>query len=141
VRAFRCQSEQRITKECDVDHKHLVLVWLSIRSMVKVLFSMHYLLQKPMSLNNLLMVDQDVINWQSWATQQKKRINSIQFVERRFQLNSIQFTHFWKKFQFNSTEFIDVIKCLTIQFNSIHRSFQLNSTQFIDLSNSIQLNL
>jgi hypothetical protein len=26
---------------------------------------------------------------QGWATQQEKRINSIQFVEERFQLNSV----------------------------------------------------
>jgi hypothetical protein len=48
-----------------------------------------------------------MVKWnQSWATQLKKAVNSTQFTRRKLQLNSIRFTHSWKKkFQFNSTQF------------------------------------
>ncbi|CAF1127755.1 unnamed protein product [Rotaria sordida] len=53
---------------------------------------------------------------QSWATQLKMVVNSIQFIERKLQLNSIQFT--------------DTINFFSTRLNSIHASWK--NSAFID---------
>ena len=66
---------------------------------------------------------------QSWATQLKKVSNSIQFIERKVQFNSIQFGDLWQLF---STQFDSIhrhCKLYSIQFISIHQFGKLFSTQ------------